>query len=171
VPAIAIRQAETEADFKAAQRLCHEWLDWHWQAFPEDGPRQDNPLDPVKYQDIIDNLQHLHARPRGAILLAEVDGRAVGCVMYHELEPGTAEVKRLFVNQDGRGFGLGRLLLERMFTAMNSDGYRTVMFSSARFLTHARQLYESVGFRDMPHPDGFPEGLRGFVYFMQRPLV
>ena len=32
-------------------------------------------------------------------------------------------------------------------------------------------LYESVEFQDMPHPEGLPEDVRRFIYFMQRPLV
>lgn len=168
---ITIRMAETEADFVAARGLCREWLDWHWQAFPADGPRDGNPLDPVTFQGVIDNLQQIHARPGGAILLAEVDERAVGCVMYHALEPGIAEIKRLFVSDSGRGHGLGKRLLLQKFDAMTADGCQTVIFLSARFLTHARRLYESVGFHDIPHPDDFPDNLRSFVYFMQRPLT
>lgn len=57
-----------------------------------------------------------------------------------------------------------------MFGQMQADGYASVMFSSARFLTHARALYESVGFQDIPHPDGFPDDMRDTVYFMKRPL-
>lgn len=168
---ICTRMARDDRDFEVARALCREWLDWHWKAFPDDGPRENNPLAPETFQSIIDDLPQIHARPRGGILLAEVNGRPAGCVMYHELDPVAAEIKRLFVNEAGRGHGLGRLLLEQMFEQMIADGYRRVAFSSARFLTHARLLYESVGFRDIPHPEGFPEHLRRFVYFMERPLL
>lgn len=171
MPEITVRRAETPADLAAARDLCAQWRDWHWQNFPEDGPRKNNPLDPVTFQVVIDTLDQIHARPQGAILLAEVDGDARGCVMYHEAGEGTAEVKRLFVTEAGRGFGLGRRLLEEMFDAMRADGYRSVMFSSARFLTHARTLYESVGFQDMAAPEGLPDEIARFIYFMQRPLV
>ena len=168
---VTVRMAATEADFDLARDLCRQWMDWHWQVFPEDGPRAGNPLDPEEFQSVIDDLPTLHARPTGAILLAEVDGQSVGCVMYSQMENTIAEVKRLFVNEGGRGYGVGKLLLKQMFEAMKADGYRTVRFSSARFLTHARRLYESVGFVDIQHPDGFPEELHSFVYFMERPLA
>ena len=170
MPDITVDLARNDADYDAARGLCREWRDWHWAAFPKDGPRDGNPLDPVTFQAVIDDLPRIHARPRGAIVLAKVDGTAMGCVMYHELTPDVAEIKRLFVRPGGQGLGLGRLLLERMFASMRQDGYRNVHFSSARFLTHARRLYESVGFHDIPHPDGFPDTLRGFVYFMERSL-
>jgi GNAT superfamily N-acetyltransferase len=86
--------------------------------------------------------------------------------MYDQMEPGVAEVHRLFVTEEGRGNGVGRALLEEMFLQMRLDGYTAVRFSSARFLTHARQLYESLGFVDMPAPEDAP----GHVYFMERSL-
>jgi GNAT superfamily N-acetyltransferase len=171
LPEITIKIAETEADFDAARDLCQEWLDWHWRAFPDDGPRVGNPMDVDTFQSVIAELPQIHARPKGAILLAYVNGKPAGCVMYHEHEAEVAEIKRLFVSENGRGQGLGRLLLLGMFDAIIADGYQTVLFSSARFLTHARGLYESVGFHDIPHPDGFPDDLRDFVYFMERPLA
>ena len=160
---VIVKFADTSSDFTNARLLCRQWLDWHWKVFPEDGPRVGNPMDPVAFQDVLDNLEHIHARPKGAILVAEVDGSPAGCVMYHKRGTGVAEIKRLFVNEAGRGHGLGRMLLDRMFEAMIADGYQTVLFSSARFLTHARQLYESVGFESIPHPDDFPEDKRDFV--------
>ena len=90
--------------------------------------------------------------------------------MYFETEPGVAEVKRLFVAPNGRGHGVGCSLLSEMLRHMIADGYSLVRFSSAGFLTHARQLYESVGFIDIPQPGGIPEDLRETVYFMECPL-
>ena len=90
--------------------------------------------------------------------------------MYSEAGPGVAEFKRMFVSEDGRGHGLGRLMLERMFEQMISDGHKKVVFSSAKFLTHARSMYESAGFVDVPHPEGFPDEWRQYVYFMERSL-
>jgi GNAT superfamily N-acetyltransferase len=126
----SIRMAHDDRDFEVARTLCREWMDWHWKVFPDDGPRADNPLDPEAFLSVINDLPQIHARPRGGIHLADVNGRPAGCVMYHELEPDVAEIKRLFVNEAGRGHGLGRLLLEQMFEQMIADGYRTVEFSS-----------------------------------------
>ena len=111
----------------------------------------------------------IHARPRGAILLAALGDRPVGCVMYHPHDadmPGMAEIKRLFVRSDGRGHGVGRALLDAMFAAMRADGYDRVRFASARFLTHARRLYEDAGFADIPSLPGTPD----VAYWMERAL-
>jgi len=91
--------------------------------------------------------------------------------MYHETAAGIAGFKRMFVNENSRGYGLGRLMLERMFEQMISDGYQKVFFSSATFLIHAKAMYERAGFLDIPHPAGFPDEWRDRVYFTERTLV
>ena len=85
---ITVRMAQTPADFDIARVLCFEWLDWHWRAFPADGPRDGNPMNPAAFQTEVDNLESIHARPKGAILLAEVDGNPAGCVI--DLPPETS---------------------------------------------------------------------------------
>ncbi len=170
MPDITIRLAKSDADFDATRALCHAWVDWQLEAFPERKEIIMTAFEPVSYARTLADLSVLHARPKGAILLAFLNDQPVGCVMYLEMAQGVAEIKRLFVDPAGRGHGLGRALLQEMFTYMRSDGYTKVQFSSARFLVHARHLYESVGFKDIEQPAGVPAKLREAVYFMERAL-
>lgn len=171
---VTIRMAEDAADIQVAQALSREWLDWHWRHYPSDWPRgADHPMDRDKFETILEQLPTLHERPRGGIIIGSVNEQPVGCVMYHEAgeDAGVAEFKRMFVSENGRGYGLGRLMLEYMFEQLIADGYRNVFFSSATFLTHARAMYEAAGFTSIPHPAGFPEEMRERVYFMERDLA
>lgn len=169
---VSVHLAETEDDFEAARKLCLDWLDWHWKNYPPDWPRgTDHPMDPDNFKTVVQELPNRHARPKGAILLGLVDGEPAGCVMYHEADDGLAEFKRMFVAEAGRGYGIGRLMLSRMFEQMTEDGYSKVFFSSATFLTHARAMYEKAGFKPMPQPEGFPEEWKERVYFMERDLA
>ncbi|WP_168184232.1 GNAT family N-acetyltransferase [Thioclava sp. F42-5] len=170
---VSVRMAENPGDFEVAQRLCREWLDWHWRHYPSDWPRgADNPMDPMKFEAIVQKLPTLHERPGGGIIIWSVDGQAVGCVMYREAEKeaGLAEFNRMFVSEGGRGHGLGRLMLEYMFEQLRADGYCMMHFSSANRLTHAA-MYEAAGFSDIPHPTGFPDEWRKRAYVMERTLI
>ena len=73
-------------------------------------------------------------------------------------------------SKPGRGHGVGHILLTEMFLHMKKDGYERAQFSSARFLTHARDLYEKVGFEEIPLPQDIPDELAETVYFMEKAL-
>ncbi len=53
-----------------------------------------------------------YAAPDGALLLAKVDGAAAGVVGLRKLEPGIAEMKRLYVRPAHHGRSIGRKLAE-----------------------------------------------------------
>ncbi len=167
---ISIKLASDETDIEMASNLCREWLDWHWENYPSDWPLEGNPMERERFEDTVQNLSNIHARPRGAIFVAYLEDQPVGCVMYNEHSAGVAEFNRMFVSEAGRGHGLGRLLLDRMFAQMIEDGYQKVVFSSAVFLTHAKAMYEAAGFSSVPHPQGFPDEWKPYVYFMERRL-
>ena len=171
MPEVTIRFVKNQSDLNEVRRLCLDWLDWHWNAYPDDWPREGNPMDPDDFRATLNELEKIHARPLGGMLLAALDGRAVGCVMYNQAESGVAEFFRMYVSDDGRGHGIGRIMLEHMFECMVADGYEKVRFSSAKFLTHARSMYEAAGFTSCPHPESFPEQWRPYVYFMERDLL
>jgi GNAT superfamily N-acetyltransferase len=170
MPQISIRLVQTDADFAAVRTLCRAWPDWQLKVYPAHRDAILEVFEPTAYARTLADLPQIHARPKGAVLLAHLDGRPAGCAMHHEMAPGIAEVKRLFVDEAGRGHAIGHALLTAMFAQMHADGYAGVRFSSARFLTHARTLYERMGFVDIAHPAGFPASLRDIVYFMERPL-
>lgn len=169
---IVVRLARSKDDIEAARMLCREWLDWHWENYPSDWPRgDDHPMNPKSFETVLKNLPSLHERPLGGIIVASVDGKPMGCVMYREARPGTAEFNRMFVSPAGRGHRLGRRLLDEMFKQLVADGYDHVFFSSATFLTQARAMYEDAGFVPMSQPKSFPDEWQDKVYFMKRSLA
>ncbi len=168
---VVIRLAENQKDFETAHSLCREWLDWHWRHYPSDWPKgPDHPMDPAIFEATMRELPSVHKPPRGGTLLGLLNGEAVGCVMYHEAEPGIAEFNRLFVNEKGRGHRIGQKMLEAMFAMLNANGYQKVFFSSATFLTHARAMYEAAGFVKISHPSDFPKEWHNYTYFMERSI-
>ena len=73
------------------------------------------------FQDFESELAQLpgdYAEPRGALLIAEVEGALAGCCALRPLDnadyPNASEMKRLYVRKAFRGFGLGRELAEAM---------------------------------------------------------
>ncbi|WP_165784326.1 GNAT family N-acetyltransferase [Zhengella mangrovi] len=166
MPSVAVRLAETEQDVEAVRALCRAFVDWQLKEFPGMREKILAYFEPVSFARTLADLPEIHARPKGAILLASLDGRPVGCVMYLEMQPGVAEVKRLFVEESGRGHGIGRILLAGMLEQMRTDGYNEACLDSAEFLTHAKQLYDRMGFVDIARAPDDP----GHAYFMRYAL-
>jgi GNAT superfamily N-acetyltransferase len=103
------------------------------------------------------------APPKGAFLIARLDGRAVGCGGVKLLEPGVGEIKRMWIAPDMRGRGLSRLLLDAIEQAARGLGFASVRLDTNRTLGEARALYARTGYReiarynDNPYADHFFE--------------
>ena len=95
-----------------------------------------------------------YAEPRGALLLATVDGEVAGCCALRPLDtadyPNTSEMKRLYVRKAFRGFGLGRLLAEAVLDAARRAGYASVLLDTLSEMDVARSLYADLGFEEIP---------------------
>ncbi len=109
------------------------------------------------FQGFADELATLpgeYAGPRGALLLAKVDGSLAGCCALRPLDaadyPNAAEMKRLYVRNAFRGFGLGRQLAERILDAARQAGYACVLLDTLDDMESARALYEDLGFQPIP---------------------
>lgn len=95
-----------------------------------------------------------YAGPRGALLLAHVDGEVAGCCALRPLDsadyPNAAEMKRLYVRKAFRGFGLGRRLAEAVLDAARQAGYACVLLDTLDDMEAARALYVELGFEEIP---------------------
>ena len=136
---IELREAESQGDLLAVRDL---FLDY----------QADTGID-LCFQGFTDELANLpgeYAPPSGALLLALVDGAPAGCVALRPM-PNTdhlnaCEMKRLFVRRAFRGFGLGRLLVERIMTQGHLAGYTTMLLDTLSDMETARALYQEAGF-------------------------
>lgn len=90
-----------------------------------------------------------YAAPRGCILLAEVEGRTVGCVALRPLGINICEMKRLFVVPAYRGQGAGRLLACAVIDRARELGYRKMRLDTVATMKAARTLYFSLQFRNI----------------------
>lgn len=110
----------------------------------------------LAFQNFDDELAQLpgdYAAPRGALLLAYVDGALAGCCALRPLDnadiPNAAEMKRLYVRRAFRGFGLGRQLAETILDAARQAGYASVLLDTLDDMEAARNLYSDLGFQSI----------------------
>lgn len=141
--AFPIRHAATAADMAQARALFEEYAAWLdvdlcFQGFAEE----------------LAGLPGAYAPPSGRLLLAGADTAAVGCIALRPLDRvgedgGTVgEVKRLYVQPQARGDGLGARLVQALLTEADGIGYRALMLDTLDWMTPARKLYAQFGFRE-----------------------
>ncbi len=111
----------------------------------------------LSFQDFDTELATLpgdYATPRGALLLAWVDGAVAGCCALRPLDtadyPNASEMKRLYVRPAYRGLGLGRQLAAAILDAARVAGYDHVLLDTLDDMEAARTLYEELGFEEVP---------------------
>ena len=90
------------------------------------------------------------APPGGVFLVIYEDGRPVAGGGVKRLEDGVGEIKRMYVVPAARGRGLARRLLVALEDAARELGYASVRLDTGREQPHARALYESAGYREVP---------------------
>ncbi len=102
------------------------------------------------FEEEVRGLPGAYGPPGGRLLLARREGRALGCVALRGLSPARAELKRLFVRPEGRGLGLGRLLVARILDEARAAGDAEVVLDTLPGMAEAQGLYRAFGFRDIP---------------------
>jgi DNA-binding MarR family transcriptional regulator len=89
------------------------------------------------------------APPKGCLLIARLFGEAIGCGAVRTVEPGLAEIKRMWVAPEARGLGLGRRLLGELEQVAARSKARMVRLDTNEVLIEAQQLYRSCGYREI----------------------
>jgi putative acetyltransferase len=120
----------------------------------------------LEYQGFSAELASLpapYAPPAGALLIAGSGGQVAGCVAMRPLGNRTGEVKRLYVRNEYRGSGLGRMLVEAVIQAARRAGYRELRLDTLGTMTSARALYDRLGFVEIePYSNKY---LPGTVFY------
>lgn len=164
---VEIATAVMPRDLAAVQRLCWEYRDYLY-AFNADMRRiVDHFYAESSYAKLMADLPTKHARPRGIICLATVQGKPEGCGMYHPLSTEDCEIKRVFVRAQHRGTGAGEKLSRALVAQARCDGYRRVLLDTNAKFHGARRLYEKLGFRERGPYSSIPDDVRSAMVFYE----
>jgi GNAT superfamily N-acetyltransferase len=95
-------------------------------------------------------LPHEVRPPAGQFFVAYLYGEPIGCgaVKHHADAP--AEIKRMWIAPEARGFGLGRRLLEKLELSALEGGARVAHLETSAVLPEAIALYRSAGWVEVP---------------------
>ncbi|MGW3205930.1 GNAT family N-acetyltransferase [Streptomyces sp. NPDC001135] len=89
----------------------------------------------------------------GAFLVAYEEGRPVGCGALRRLEPGTGEIRHVWVRPEARRLGLARRLLDGLEREARERGLGVVRLDTHAQLTEAQAMYRACGYTEIPRYD------------------
>lgn len=119
-----------------------------------------------QFEDELAGLPGKYAAPRGALLMAVVDGQAAGCVAMRPLADEVCEMKRLYVRPAYLGGGIGKKLAVTVIEGARIAGYGRMCLDTLEKLKPALGLYNHLGF--VERSAYYENPLPGVVYLELR---
>lgn len=89
--------------------------------------------------------------PGSGFLVGRVGSQAVACGGFRPLEPGIAEIKRMFVAPEHRGRGYSKAILATLERMAKESGYEAVRLETRALQVPAIALYEAQGYVRIPN--------------------
>ena len=120
---------------------------WCWaQYFAELEKRFEAGFDPALALPV---TAHELTPPNGALIIARLHGRPVGCGSVKTPRRAPAYLKRMWVAPEARGLGVGRRLLAELEEHARSAGATVLHLETNRTLKEAISLYRRSGYKEV----------------------
>ena len=112
------------------------------------------------------------AEPDGRLLLVKVDGEIAGTISLRKIREDAGEIKRMYVKPKFRGKKLGNLMVEKIISISEENGFSKLFLDTSLFMSSAVSLYKKYGFKETTsYPESvLPKGLLNTMIFMMKEL-
>lgn len=152
---VSIRAFRTE-DAAAFRALNEAWITRWFFLEPED-------------LSVLNDPENRIIARGGHIFVAILRDQVVGCFALLPLPFHTLRLARMAVQEDLRGLGIGRMLLEHAIRKAYELQASRITLETSTKLPNAIHLYQSLGFRSVaPEPDGHAPLQRADVFMELR---
>ncbi|WP_315118128.1 GNAT family N-acetyltransferase [uncultured Clostridium sp.] len=101
------------------------------------------------FESEVETLPGKYGPPDGDLILALVDGEVAGCIALRKISEGICEMKRLYVRDNYRGIGIGKMLIDMIIKEASKFNYHYIRLDTLPMMGKAQDLYISFGFYDI----------------------
>ena len=105
-------------------------------------------------------------------MLVQVDGEVAGTKSLKKIRRDCGEIKRMYIKPEFRGENLGNLMIEKVISISEVNGFSKLFLDTGLFMSSAVYLYKNFGFKETDsYPDCIvPKELWGKWIFMMKEL-
>lgn len=125
----------------------------------------------VYFDPELDNLYEFYSNSqgRGYYVLVDKAKRVAGGIGFADFPyfDGCAELQKLYLADDVKGFGLGYRLISYVENKMMENGYKTSYLETHSNLQTAIHVYEKSGYTKIKRPKEVSHGTMDNFYFKE----
>lgn len=150
-----VAAASSPQEWDDGKRVVGELIQWLASTVKLDARAQQHDSN-----EELDSLADFYRAPAGQLLLGYVDGVARGSAGVHLMSKETAELRRVWVSPEWRGYGLASELLQTALTVARDLGAREIWLETVSgHMDTAIGMYLRAGFRPVPHYTSLSQSL------------
>lgn len=101
------------------------------------------------------------------VVLCLSDGRAVGCASMKRFDGDAYEVKRVFVKKAYRGYGVSKMMMEKLEEVARSKGVGALVLETGKSFIPAISLYRNLAYSVVGNYGQY-KGMESSVCMMKR---
>jgi len=132
---IVYKKIDTDEETAEAKELIIEYAQW-----------LNLDLCFQNFDDELNNFPEKYKEPDGAFIIAKENNNIIGCVGIRKIEPKICEMKRLFVNDNYKGKGIGKKLVEMIIEEAKIKNYERIRLDTINTMDAALNIYYKNGF-------------------------
>ena len=105
----------------------------------------------------LDDMYGTYDVPKAVYLVAEVDGRIIGCAGVAQLENfdgNVCELQKMYFLEEARGKGLGAKMIDVCLAKAKEFGFEACYLETMPYMKAAQKLYQKNGFEYIDAPMG-----------------
>lgn len=113
-------------------------------------------LEKQNYAAEVEDPTKKYAEPFGRLYVVYADGKLAGCIGLKKNDEKSCELKRLYVREEFRCKGIGKMLVEKIISDAKEIGYESILLDTFPFLESAIRMYKRLGFYEIESYNGNP---------------
>lgn len=124
-------------------------------------------LDFQNFEQELQIINSMYGSPTGCLVLVYDQSTPIACAAYRKIGEGICELKRMYIQPNYRGKGIGKTLVQMLCEKAKLNGYTLMRLDTLDSMIPAITLYHNNGFYDI---DAYYHNPNEGVVYMEKEL-